>query len=125
MSNHVKIDSIEWGKIVVDGETYRDVRIFSTSKVVGVESWDWKQCGTHHSPGITADAVKTLVERGAKIVLLSQGFDGVLKIPIETIRYLNEHKILVLCSLTGDIVQTYNRFAAEGKSVAALVHSTC
>lgn len=116
-----RIKSVKWGKIVVDGGmSFKDAKLFPG----GAREWDWEETGTQHSPGIQPADVKELVERGAKVIVLSQGMLGRLNIDLDTMLALGRKNIKVHILKTEDAVRRYNELCKE-EPVGALIHTTC
>ena len=116
------VDSIEWGKIVVDGlGSFRDVKLYPG----GGRTWDWTETDTHHVPGIQTSDVQELLDHGSEIIVLSRGMQLVLQTSPETIALLNKLQTPFVIEETKQAVATYNRLVTEGKRVGALFHSTC
>lgn len=116
-----KINSIEWGKIVVENEqVYKDAKLFPG----GSREWDWNETGTHHQPGIQPADVEELLKKNAQIVILSKGFHERLQVCDETTDFLTESEITFYILETGKAVEKYNDIRRE-KPVGALIHSTC
>jgi hypothetical protein len=110
-----------WGRIVLDnGEIYKDAKLFPG----GARTWDWRETGTAHLPGIQPTDVEELLERGAEVVVLGRGFDGRLQVQPDTLDLLAERSIRVRVELTEEAVRLYNELA-ETCAVGGLFHSTC
>lgn len=111
----------EWGRVVVDGVDFGDARLFPG----GVVEWDWRELGTHHTPGIGIAEVERLLAAGATAVVLSRGVHEQLQVPEATVAFLRERGVEVDVLRTDLAVARYNERAARGEAVAALIHSTC
>jgi len=117
-----KIISVKWGKMEVESLGQgKDYRLWPG----GGKSWDWRESGTRHSPGILVSDCKELVENGCRIVILSRGMLLRLKIPLQTISYLEEKGIEVVIAGTKKAVKKYNARVDRGEAVGGLFHSTC
>ena len=96
---------------------------------VGAEPWDWKLSNTHHDPGIQLVDVKDLIDKGAKIIILSTGIRNQLQVARETEELLSEQKkngqLEFHIQTSVDAVEHYNQLARNKKAVGALIHSTC
>lgn len=119
------IEHIEWGEIIVshgkEKHQYQDCKIWLQKS----KSWDWKECGTHHKPGIQIAALKEFIDE-VDIVILSQGMDGVLQVPQETIDFVKSKGKECIVGRTGKMVTRYNQLVKEeGRKVGGLFHSTC
>jgi hypothetical protein len=116
-----KITNVSWGRIQLeDGQVFKDAKLYPG----GGRGWDWRETGTGHSPGIMPADVVELLNRGAKVVVLSQGMYGRLQVAPETLSLLAERGIVTLVHRTEEAVQVYNRLR-ETELVGGLFHSTC
>jgi len=117
-----RIESLSWGRVQVAGADapYKDAKLFPG----GSRPWDWRETGTQHSPGVQVADVEELVERGAEVVILSQGMYRRLQAPEETLQWLRQRGVEVHVSPTEEAVQRYNELAGR-RPVGALIHSTC
>jgi hypothetical protein len=116
-----RIKNVSWGKIAVEGNgTFKDVKLFPG----GAREWDWAETGTAHRPGIQPADVKELVDRGAKVIVLSQGMQGVLQVDVQTMLALGRKNVKVHILKTEDAVRRYNELR-KTEAVGALIHTTC
>jgi hypothetical protein len=115
-----QIERHDWGRLDVEGlGRLKDAKLWPG----GGRSWDWNETGTQHRPGIQPADVTELLEHGAEIVVLSRGRQCRLETCPETFELLEQ--VEVVHQETGAAIDEYNRLAAEGRRVAALLHSTC
>jgi hypothetical protein len=116
------VRSIRWGEIDVEGlGSFRDAKLWPG----GGRAWDWGETGTRHEPGIQPADVEELLSHGADIVVLSRGYELRLQTTADTLSRLDQAGVEVMREETSEAVAVYNRLVAEGRAVAALVHSTC
>ena len=116
-----RIKSVKWGRVAVEGNgSFRDVKLFPG----GAREWDWKETGTAHRPGIQPADITELVEKGAKVIVLSQGMQGALQVDLDTMLALGRKKIKVHILKTEDAVRRYNELR-KTEAVGALIHTTC
>ncbi len=117
------VTHLSWGRLQVEGwdGQFKDAKLFPG----GAREWDWSETGTSHEPGIQPADVEELLDRGATVVVLSQGFQERLQVRRETLRKLEERKVPVYVEQTGEAVRLYNELSKENEKVGALVHSTC
>lgn len=110
-----------WGKIEVEGfPSFKDVKLFPGSARV----WNWQETGTEHFPGIQYSDVQELLDNNAKVVILSRGVLGRLKIQIGLTEKLESKGIIVHILKTKEAVKLYNDLSKSEK-VGALIHTTC
>jgi len=111
-----------WGFVEVDGlGRLRDAKLWPG----GGRGWDWNETGTHHRPGIQPADVAELLEHRVDVVVLSRGRELRLETAPETLSLLADRQVEVFREETGVAIGQYNRLAAAGRRVAALLHSTC
>lgn len=117
-----RIADMSWGRIRVEGESrsYKDAKLWPG----GAVEWDWRDSGTHHSPGIQPDDVVEILEHGATTVVLSQGYLGRLQVDARTMRMLRGVGIKVHVLPTEPAVELYNSLR-KTERVGGLIHSTC
>jgi hypothetical protein len=111
-----------WGRLEVAGQAqpFKDAKLYPG----GARAWDWKETGTDHSPGIQPADLEELVEHGARVVVLSRGRYGRLKVTPEAERYLQEQGVEVEIHRTPEAIRRYNALRRE-RLTGALIHSTC
>jgi hypothetical protein len=111
-----------WGFVEVEGlGRFRDVKLWPS----GGRSWDWRETGTDHQPGILCADVTELLNHEPDLVILSRGRQGRLGVSPETLSLLETHGVPVVREKTDAALATYNRLAGEGRRVAGLFHSSC
>lgn len=116
-----RIESQAWGTIEVEGQgSFKDVKLFPG----GAREWDWGETGTSHIPGIQMADVEELLEKGAEVVILSQGMLERLQVRPETVQELQARNVQVHVLPTQGAVRLYNEISRT-KPVGALIHSTC
>jgi hypothetical protein len=116
-----RIRHVSWGHMEIEGiGSGKDFKLYPG----GGREWDWAETGTHHVPGIQPSDVEELLERGSRVVVLSQGMLLALKTCPETLQRLREGGIPVYVEETRAAVKRYNELA-EHEQVGGLFHSTC
>ena len=116
-----KIEDVSWGRIRVAGHgEFKDVKIYPD----GARTWDWRENGTHHRPGIQPGDVDELLCHGASEIVLSRGMWLALQVMPETLRLLREKDIPVHVLETRMAVVKFNELR-ERAAVGGLFHSTC
>ena len=120
-SRSPRIESLSWRRIEVAGHgSFKDAKLFPG----GARAWDWRETGTQHSPGIQPADVDELLERGARVVVLSRGMAQRLEVDARTLQALEARGVSAHVLPTEDAVTLYNRLA-EDQPVGGLFHSTC
>lgn len=116
-----RIAQFAWGRVRIEGYgSLKDAKLYPG----GARSWDWRETGTKHDPGIQPADVAELLDHGVEVVVLSTGVFHRLGVCPETLRLLASKGISCHVLPTPDAVTAYNRLA-ETKRVGALIHSTC
>jgi hypothetical protein len=111
-----------WGHMHVDGlGDGKDFKLWPG----GGREWDWRETGTHHSPGIQPGDVAELIDNGSRVIVLSRGRMLMLRTCVETLELLRDSGIEYFVEETGHAAAHYNELAAQGEPVGGLFHSTC
>lgn len=116
-----RVLSLSWGSVETEAGTFRDAKLWPG----GGRGWDWNETGTHHTPGVQVADVEELLERDAEVVVLSQGQQGRLQVPDETVAHLEAAGVDVEVHRTERAVQRYGELVEAGRAAGALLHSTC
>ncbi|PNJ51116.1 AAMDC isoform 6 [Pongo abelii] len=76
-----EIASLSWGQMKVKGSntTYKDCKVWPG----GSRTWDWRETGTEHSPGVQPADVKEVVEKGVQTLVIGRGMSEALKAPTQ------------------------------------------
>jgi hypothetical protein len=113
----MRIDSYEFGRIVIGGRTYTsDVIIFPD----GVRDHWWRREG--HRLHIE-DLEKILAAR-PEVLVVGKGYSGMMEVPREISEYLEARGIELVAEDTRKAVEVYNKLSGSRRVVAAL-HLTC
>lgn len=110
-----------WGRIVVDGRTFKDAKLWPG----GARAWDWTETGTAHGTGVQPDDVRELLDHGASHVVLSAGRQRRLTVDSATTDLLEANGVAYDVLPTAEAIARYERLRAAGVAVGALVHTTC
>lgn len=113
----------EWGKLWLEdhNQPLKDAKLFPG----GAREWNWNETGTRHNPGIQKVDTDEIINRGVDYVVLSTGVYEQLKVPEDTIQYLQQKHVEVKVAQTEQAVETYNRLIRQGYAAGGLFHSTC
>jgi hypothetical protein len=116
-----KIAHLSWGRMEIEGgHSGKDFKLYPG----GARAWDWTETGTEHVPGIQPADVKELVDRGAKVIVLSKGIQNRLDVMTQTLDWLSDRGVPAHVLQTEEAVELYNRLS-ENEAVGGLFHSTC
>ena len=110
------IEEYEFGKIVIDGETYTDDVIIIEGKVY--PEW-WREQG-HFLQKIDLGPI---LEAKIHTLIIGTGHDGVMKVGEDVQKYCKEEGIKLIALKSGEAVDKCNEIM--GKGVAAGIHLTC
>ncbi len=112
------IDSYQFGKIVIDGQSYSsDLIILGGS----VQSDWWRKQG--HS--LVVEDLKTILEAKPSVLVVGCGASGQMEVPGQTRQALKEHNIELETFDSYKAVQKFNEFSEAGLNVAAAIRLTC
>lgn len=114
------VTGFSWGRLDIGGRPFKDVKLFPG----GSRAWDWGETGTRHVPGVQVGDALELIDRGADLIILSQGVDEVLRVPEGTVEALRARGVEVRVAPTVAAIALYNSLCAS-RRVGALLHSTC
>ncbi len=116
-----RITGLAWGRLEVEGQgAFKDAKLWPG----GARSWDWRETGTEHDPGIQPADVEELLDRGARVVILSRGMNERLRVQRKTLEALEARGVRAEVLQTEEAVRRYNELAGA-EPVGALIHSTC
>lgn len=122
MAHSPRITHLAWGEMEVEGlAPARDMKLWPG----GGRPWDWRETGTHHVPGIQVADVEELLEKSARIVVLTRGMELVLQTCPETLEYLRTRDVRIHVAETNEAAKLYNQLVERGEAVGGLFHSTC
>ena len=112
-----QIESYDFGRIVIDGETYVADIIVTPGGVV--PDW-WRKEG--HS--LCPEDLEGMLDTEIEVVIIGCGASGILRVPRETEQWLREQGKELVALPTQAACDRYNELAGSGKVIAAL-HLTC
>jgi len=111
------IESHGFGYIVIDGRRYTsDVIVYPDR----VESHWIRRRGHRLAP----EDLDLSFEVDARTLVVGTGNAGLMRVPSETLDYLQSAGLEVIVQRTGQACETYNRLAEQGPVIAAL-HLSC
>lgn len=119
----IKIDSVEWGKIVVGGREYKQILVVG-EKVFERDSEKLHQLfGTTHRIGDWE--VEELIKGKPEIIVIGTGWEGILEVSEKLRAKSEELGIEIKILRTPEAVEKYNKLVEQGEKVNALIHTTC
>jgi hypothetical protein len=120
MARSPLVTAESWGRVVVADVEYKDVKLWPG----GARSWDWNESGTSHESGVDRRDVEEVLGHGARMIVLSTGRNGRLRVPRGLTKGWGECVEVEVLD-TGSAIARYNQLARAGSPVGALIHSTC
>ena len=112
------IDEYSFGRIVIDGKTYRQDVIVFPDRVK--PNW-WRREG--HS--LCLEDLEEVLRDPPEVLVVGTGYLGLMRVPREVREKLEEMGIRVVVEKTGKAYRTFNKLLSEGRRVAAALHLTC
>lgn len=112
-----KIESYDFGHIVIDGKTHDKDVIILPGEVIG--NW-WRDEGHSLHP----DDLDAVFQAGPDVLVIGQGAYGRMQVPAETRKAIEDAGIEVIEQKTTQAHHTYNQMRAD-RNVAAALHLTC
>ena len=113
----MRIDSYDFGRIIVDGKAYtNDVIIFPNR---AKDNW-WRKEG--HALHI--EDIELVVAEKQEVLIVGTGNYGLLKVLQETKEYIESKGIELIVEQTEKACEMYKEISKNKKAVAAL-HLTC
>lgn len=117
-----KIDSFNFGFIVVDGKQYVcDVLILPDGTVTKREA-SGRRLGSHT---ISRSEIESLYRAQPDVILVGCGTSWLARLSEDAEAYLQEANLNPVILPSSLAVKTFNQLVGEGKRVAALIHITC
>ncbi len=113
----MKIDSYDFGRIVVDGTVYTSDVIIYPDRVDA--SW-WREEGHR----LSLKDIQPVLEYKPDAIIIGTGFHGAMNVPEDVREHVISNGIGLTVSTTKDACESYNEMEQSGKVVAAF-HLTC
>ena len=114
----MRIDSYQFGQIVIDGASYSsDCLIIGDS----IQSNWWRKQG--HS--LSAEDIESVIAAKPSVLVVGCGASGLMEVPSRTQQVLQENDIQLEALDTYKAVQRFNELSQAGVNVAAALHLTC
>ncbi|XP_054651008.1 mth938 domain-containing protein [Dunckerocampus dactyliophorus] len=118
-----EVTSVAWGHMTVKGcsSTYKDCKVWPG----GSRTWDWRETGTEHHPGVQPADLQEVLDKGAKVLVIGRGMNMALQVPASTLDCVAKRGVDVRVLQTEQAVAEYNALARQGIKVGGVFHSTC
>ncbi|XP_063287224.1 mth938 domain-containing protein [Pelobates fuscus] len=116
-----EISSLSWGTMKVGAQVYKDCKVWPG----GSRTWDWRETGTNHHPGVQPADLEEVVKKGVKTLVIGRGMTESLQVPAATLAYIKAQGIDAVVLQTEKAVTEYNSLASKGANVGGVFHSTC
>lgn len=112
----MRIEYYDFGEVIVDGREYAGDVIIYPSRVSA--NW-WRKAG--HS--LSIDDLKNVIAEKPEIIIIGTGFDGCMKIPPETKKYIESQNIKLIIETTKNAIELHNEL--QIKHIITCLHLTC
>ncbi len=111
------IEEYDFGRIRVSGSEYRRDIIIHKGKVHA--NW-WRKEGHNLVP----EDLKVILDEPPEVLVIGTGYSGLMKVPNETIKFLEERGIKTIIRRTSEACKIFNKLR-EKQDVSAALHLTC
>jgi hypothetical protein len=118
----VKIDGVSFGKIIVNGLSYKDILIVGEDVFSRNKGALRAIYGTSHF--LSEEEVKQLLHGSPQAIVIGAGYSKMLQVSQQVVDSLKK-SCLVFVLTTPEAVKKFNRLKKEKKKVNALFHTTC
>ena len=117
-----KIDSFNFGFIVVDGKQYVSDVVILPYGTVKERDPGKGRVGSHT---ITRSEIDNMVRLRPEVILVGTGIDGLAKLSGDAEAYHQQVDFKLVVLPSNRLVPRFNQLTEEKKKVAALIHITC
>jgi len=111
------IEDYRFGRFTLDGEAYTSDAVIHGDRV---EAW-WREKGHR----VACADIEDLTSKSPATIVIGTGAMGLMKVPAETRRFIEEKGIELVVDKTAAAIRTYNRLRSQGRDVAIAMHLTC
>lgn len=112
------VDDYTFGKIVVDGKSYTSDVIITPEMVI--DSW-WRKEGHR----LDKSDLDTILDAKPDCLVVGTGYYGQMRIPQETIQYLQSQNIHIDYAPTGEAIKQLSQLQKQYARVVSALHLTC
>lgn len=114
----MKIDSYDFGSIVINGKTHKSDIIVSSDKLKP----NWRRKEGH---SLAVEDIQDIINQKPEIIVIGMGYNGIMDVPLETKKYIESLGIKVITQKTTEAVNTYNKLLKDGRKLIGAFHLTC
>lgn len=118
-----KIELIDWAKVKIDGKIYWQALIVGEEALAREVERVKGEYGTDHL--IASWEEDLLLSKNPDAIVIANGWSGLLEVDEKLKNKIQNLGIDLKVLKTPEAVREYNRLIQEGKSVNALIHTTC
>ncbi|HIE23893.1 MAG TPA: hypothetical protein EYP68_06665 [Candidatus Korarchaeota archaeon] len=111
------IKEYRFGRIKIGDDVYIKDVIIHKGKVYA--NW-WRKEGHNLVP----EDLEIILKDPPKVLVIGTGYSGLMRVPEETIKFLEKKGIKTIVKKTAEACQTYNELFRKGK-VSVVLHLTC
>ncbi len=112
-----RVDSYNFGQIVINGKKYTSDVIIFPDRVQG----DWWRDESHE---LNLKDITSIMNENPEILLVGTGAPGMMKVLPEVEREAEARNIQLIVQPTGEACEIYNQLSPTNRVIAAL-HLTC
>ena len=111
------IESYNFGKIIINSKEYNsDIIIYKNS----IDDKWWRR----ESHNLCIEDIKKILDNKPEALIIGTGYYGLMKVPLELIKYIESNNINVIIKKTKDACDEYNTLHLK-KNIVAAFHLTC
>ena len=112
------VDDYSFGKIIVDGKSYTSDVIITPETVIG--TW-WRKEGHR----LDKRDLNAILAARPDCLVVGTGYNGQMRIPRETIQYLESKDIHIDYAPTGEAIKHFDKLQKKYVRVVSALHLTC
>ncbi len=112
------IESYSFARIIIDGKEYTTDLILFPDRVK--DGW-WRKEGHR----LHIEDIQDVVEERPEVLVVGTGYSGLMRVPSETKKYIEERGIELIIQPTKQACKTYNKLIQSGREAVAAFHLTC
>jgi hypothetical protein len=111
------INNYDFGEIDIDGKIYHHDLIIYKDKIDD----NWRRAEGHL---LSLGDVLQILDKKPDILIIGTGADGVMRVPTEVIKAIEDKGVKVVVKRTAEACEEYNDLSLT-KNVVAALHLTC